>query len=552
MFGDATYAALPYGQSSIVTAAASIDPVVAMLTDESREIIHCMTVDAYTLPAGPVVTLYFADRPFLSPADDTPADTRFVADLVGFDSEASIVRGDGFGGMIDGGATAELINTGDLYTDLDATYALDGRAVEVRVGRYGDRHADMLTIFKGTVANLAAGNDRVKLHLKDRSALLEKPVTARTYPGGGGLGGTEDIEFKRRPVIVGEIFHFTPTLVDPSRNIYQMSALPFTGLIFGVFINGALQIFDVAYTDMTAFLASTPVGGEYTVGVDSPGGVWEDLYIKLGTVPNNQKVTASGALARSFTGSGLITNGTTSKASALYQMGRLSCGLAADDFDLDALAAYEARHPAAIGLYVDSNSDMTVWQAMERLCGESTFAGPRRDGKLITGLFGAPYGPPVLRLRERDILDLEQETMPAGLFPPPHRWAVGHTRVWTDMNGSIVLGVSDTARSFLSQQLRYSGYLDETLPDIHPLSPERTTLDDCYVEAADATAEGTRLYDLYTAGRRLWRVDTPPLGLVPEIGETIHIDHDRLTGRGVVVAHPYSRERGRVTLRVFI
>lgn len=537
------------------------DPNLMMLQDMTRTAVHAIALKAWDIEAEEETTLYFADHEFISASDDTPANTSFDGRLrraISF--SRSMIRAEGFGGLVKGDGTIVLDNGDGRFDGIEDDYALDGRGFEVRVGRRGDKFEDMLTIFTGTVMDFYTSAREVTILVTDRSTLFDLPLVNLTFSGDGEFEGGEDLYLKRNPFVLGEATNFSPPVVWPQKNIYMLNGPDFAsgGSTFQVFMNGVELDFYDLFTDPGALddLANDtnePPEGWFTAAVDLSG---DDLgvYIRLGVVPDNQVVTASLDLHRGL--GDMIDAEVTTKAAGIADMAVLADALTwPGEFDVSAFYALHAAQPYRIGLWWDQNSTATLGEAIDRLCGETSFAGFTGAGQLTVGVVSSELTSAALELNETSILEIEKERLPNGLTPPVWRWRLGWLRNWTDMQGRIAGSVGDLERAFFNEPIRAAGYQDSTLLDAHPTARERVSLDDMMVSFEDAAAEGERLYSLFTSGKRVYRIVTSYPGLLARFGETVFVRHWRFglsEGRlGMVLEDSYDAETGRVTLRVF-
>lgn len=525
-----------------------LDPRLAMLADQSRTAVHVVIVSAWHLADEEAVTLTWSDAEFISAGDDTPASASFQDRVKGGYIGRDLMRPAGFGGLVDGRGEVMLENRDGALDDLTDIYALSGRPVEIRTGLLGDRVDDMMPIFVGTVFDCYIEEDEVRLLIRDRAAEFEVPLVGLTYTGAGGKEGTSDLLLKRKPWVVGICYHLAPVLVDPQRNIYQVFVdASFTSFTVSAFVNGAQLNFLGLFSDYASFAAYAPPAG-YASGCHDD---WKGMFVRLGSVPDNQVVTVSAQKKEgSPLGSVLAT-----KSVALAQIAIVSGGLTwADDFDQASFSAYHAAHPYLIGFYADENDESTAGEAMDRICGERSFAVFNRAGKLRAGLVAAAGAIAAVALDATNIFTVSAPRLPDGLSPPVQRFRVGWAKRWiADMSGRVAAGVDAILRAFLAQPVRTAGYEDSTLKTAYRLAQDRHTVDELYDSYIDAASEAEALFALYSTGRGLREVEAARPALIVEPGQTFTVTDARFglaAGKALVsVGDRYDLATRRVTLK---
>lgn len=579
-FGAAPFGAGPEWPMSVGNSAAiaefviharALDPRIVMLEEMTRGAVHAVKINAWHKATSTEVTLYFSDREFVTQADDEVGNVRFVGRLAtALAFSRSMIRQQGYGGLVRGEGSIVIHNEDGRYDALRDEYAFDGRDVEVRVGRVGDYFLDMMTVWTGKVFD-TVGADQIEFKINDRVSELDVPLVTQTFGGTGGLDGTDDLFMKRCPFAIGDVVNVSPVLVWPQKNIYMVNSPAWGSLDYlpygyvNVSVNGADLLHAGAFTSVSdpGFVNFTsddppyvPPAGYKTVGIDLHSG---RIFVRLGSVPDNQVVTASIVLERDI---GNIAPGNlTTKAVAIGDVVFLSGQSWPGDFEVRAFRRHVAQQPYATGLWYDQNSSATVAEAADRLCGEATFFGATGEGQYTVGVMSDDMGSPVIHLNDTNILDIDIERLPNGLSPPVWRWKMGWMRNWTDMRGRIAGSVDDIRRGFLSEEIRVAGYQWPPLKTAHPLAQERESLDDMFVGDygsggagyLDAVDEARRLYDLYNSGRQVYRIVTTKLGLLARFGSTVHVTHRRYGLSGgkpmIVVADSYDSAATRGTYR---
>lgn len=114
-----------------------------------------------------------------------------------------------------------LVNV-DGALDALADYAVDGRFLTLKYGDENAAYNTFSTVLVAMMESISLERDRVSIRLRDPARQLDKPITARTYAGTGGLAGDATLKDTPKPVVVGEAVMIKPVLIDAARLIYQV------------------------------------------------------------------------------------------------------------------------------------------------------------------------------------------------------------------------------------------------------------------------------------------------------------------------------------------
>lgn len=261
---------------------------------------------AYGSGAAQTETLYFADSSrrdssgntgFVTESTDTPASTAFHTRIV---DPGNIGRHAYADGKTAGYTRLEVgaikLDNSDGYFDdwLDWHVNLDGRAVVIREGTAGTAYPSAwTTLLTGTIENFEITRSTLTINVRDKSFLLNKPVSQNVYLGDNvapdGLEGTpDDLGNKRKPVGYGTWQNIGPPLVNASKLIYQVKDGPVDD-ISAVYDRGASLTKGSDYTSEAQMLSVAPTAGQYRCWLT--GG-----YFRLGASPDGQ-ITAYGEYA---------------------------------------------------------------------------------------------------------------------------------------------------------------------------------------------------------------------------------------------------------------
>lgn len=467
-----------------------------------------------TLSVSFEYAIHVASHEFITDDDDTPADTPFYGALdQPLSFRRSIVRTEGFGGLIVGQGELVIQNSSGDYDFMPQYYALDGRNLEVKFGRPGDNYANWFTVFRGTASDYHVDETEFRVDLQDYGYKLEVALNTNTYAGTGGVNGGADLEGKRKPLCYGYCLNLTPVLVKANSQLYQVHDGSVQA-ISGVYANGVALTYDQDYATSAELLSATVPEGYYATCLAM--GLFRIDFLLDGDV-----ITCD--VEGDDSGTGFVST----QASIVRRIvGTKTVLVDPTDFYLPSFSIMDAASGYDIGYYADHNNDQTVSEAIATIIGFSGVVGFRRNGKIEVCLFMAPADPPHMYLDRTEIIDIRRERLPDGLTPPPYRWRVGYGRNWT-VQDEIAGSVSDARRAFLTEEVRYATAESLSVKVNHEFAQEPDAVGGFYRNKADAQAVADRLLDLYSATASLYRVVLGLRAYRLEIGSVVHVTFPR-------------------------
>jgi hypothetical protein len=167
--------------------------------------------------------IYAATQEYVTLSSDSLATQPFNGTLLQpLQITRSLLGSDIIGQFTAGTGKLILTNTDGEYDFLIERFAIDGRDIEVKIGREGDSYDDFFTIFKGTASDWSVEEDVVEIDIVDNAYKLSVPAQPNTYGGAGGVDGTTDLIGKRKPKCYGYVYNISPPLVVPASLIYQV------------------------------------------------------------------------------------------------------------------------------------------------------------------------------------------------------------------------------------------------------------------------------------------------------------------------------------------
>lgn len=233
-------------------------------------------------------TLGYATRP-----TDTPANTLYAPRLTGltfgFDAAGDPLRL---------GTGRIVLDNDDAALDPILDYVYDGQTAKVFVGDARDAYTDFKELLRFVVEQPNDGDRAISLVVRSPAYNLDRSIQTDRYGGTGGLDGGAELAGKPKSFAWGTITNQKATLVDASKNIYQLYSghelTPLSVAIgqnaFGVSIasisdQGAALTLGADYTNAADMNANVPAAGQFrTLNATQAGsGNQYGVYVRLGS-----------------------------------------------------------------------------------------------------------------------------------------------------------------------------------------------------------------------------------------------------------------------------
>lgn len=386
-----------------------------------------------------------------------------------------------------------------------------GRQCDVYVGPRGGVQAEFARVAQLLSRKISYDTKAISIIVDDYGFILDKPLQNTLFLGNDtGLEGGAEIKGQPKPVLIGQVRHILPILVESSTNTYQVHNGAYESAT-GVEDKGIAITFNADVADITA---STPPAGTYNTSLATG-------FIKFGTAPTVLTMDAEGhnssALGYVDTISGILRLLATVFAGLL------------DPSELDTIAftALESE-TAVLGNYFTSPT--TIRQAIETFHQSAASFGWLQPNKIFT--VGRITNPDVSTADfSLDASNDEVRDNPWSVIPweiPVYRVLVGFRRYHktvdpTDLDSSKTLA----EQKDYCQPYRFAFAEDLDVLVQTPEAAEITILTDIDIDA-DAQAFADEQLVLRKVERRLATV-APRIGLIKRgPGNVFELTDDRL------------------------
>jgi hypothetical protein len=457
--------------------------------------------------------IYTSTQEYVTLSSDSLATQPFNGTLLQpLQINRSLLGSDIIGQFTAGSGKIILTNADGEYDFLIERFAIDGRDIEVRIGREGDSYDSFYTVFKGTASDWSVEEDVVEVDIVDNAYKLSVAAQENAYGGTGGADGTSDLVGKRKPKCYGYVYNISPPLVVPASLIYQVHDGSVQA-ISAVYDRGVTLTAGTDYATYALLAAASISAGQY-------GTCKAQGYIKLGSSP-------SGTVTADVQGDN--TGGFIFKTADIVR--RVLTASVLDDPDdlyVPSFTAVNLANASEVGYYISPDDTTTVADVVAHLMrGVGGWGGFRRSGRFELGIFLTPTGAiPAAHFDKNDIFEMKRERLPSSMTPPPWRFRVGWQHNWTtqtDLAGSV----SATRKSFLSEADRYAEASADSIKTDHPFAQDRDPIISYFRDQADAQTEADRLLDLYRSTKALYRftVGIQPFAL--DLGDVVNVTYPR-------------------------
>jgi hypothetical protein len=457
--------------------------------------------------------IYAATQEYVTLSSDSLATQPFNGTLLQpLQITRSLLGSDIIGQFTAGTGKLILTNTDGEYDFLIERFAIDGRDIEVKIGREGDSYDDFFTIFKGTASDWSVEEDVVEIDIVDNAYKLSVPAQPNTYGGAGGVDGTTDLIGKRKPKCYGYVYNISPPLVVPASLIYQVHDGSVQA-ISAVYDRGVTLTAGTDFATYALLAAASISAGQY--GTCAAQG-----YIKLGSSPSG---TVTADIQGDNTGGFVSTT-----ADIVRRVLTASVLDDPDDLYVPSFTAVNSANSSEVGYYISPEDTTTVADVIAHLMrGIGGWGGFRRSGKFEVGVFLTPVGyAPSAHFERIDIFEMKRERLPTSMSPPPWRFRVGWQHNYTtqtDTAGSV----SATRKGFLAETDRYAEASDDSIKTDHPFAQDRDPIISYFRDQADAQTEADRLLDLYRSSKALYRFTVGTEPYILDVGDVVNVTYPR-------------------------
>lgn len=454
---------------------------------------YLVILKPYNLATSSEVTLYYSGEGFITKPTDTPANTLFEPRLVEpISFSRSMFSSGRIGGFSVPGFGELILTNADGGLDAFATYAWDGRSVEVRVGEDGAAYQYYFTIFTGQARTVEFDDLFIRVILRDDQNDFDIDYPDTLYAGTGGNEGSAELAGQAKPHCYGQVHNIEPVLVDATNYVYQVH-------------DGAIESIDAVYdagvaltltTDYTVDLAN----GRFTL-VAAPGGIIT-ADVK-GSKPGGTYI---------YTVADIIKHLVEDHAGFTYP----------DDFDTASFTALNTANSAVVGVYDRETTKLS--NVLDRLINSiGGFYGFDRDGNFQVGRVELPTGTAAAEFDSTTIIEITRLASEV----PSHQVRVNFNKNYRVMSESdFDPSITAAKRDSLVREFSVTTATDANILTSYP-NASALIVDTLMATSAAASTEASRLLTIYKTQRDVYRILVKTQPYVLKLNDVVKITFNR-------------------------
>lgn len=394
-------------------------------------------IDLITGGAGATTAFYVASSGFSTKPTDTPANTHIPGRLLDPGSlQRELFSGRRvFGAVRPSFGEIVLANDDGEYDDW-LTYGIAGAKVTVRWGAETDTAypGDYDTVYIAYCHSIVADFSTLRIRLRDRLELLDRPVVTESFAGTGGLEGTTALAGKLKQWVSSDPGYLPPVLVTESLWLYYVQSTRANPLeaSFALYEGGVALTRGTDYPDAATCLSTAPSAGQcrFWFGTSGAGPV----YVRLGTAPAYDL--------------------------RVYPLGQTSSGAAWTVANLASVAGITGgTGTVAIGAQLVDDPEITYAKVMEDGCAAAiSYFGMTRLDALVSGAFAVPAATALYSFTRHNARDWQRLPLD-GMDTPVWSVAVEAGETWpSNLQASATAALKD----YLSRTPVWSSFAAQT------------------------------------------------------------------------------------------
>lgn len=449
----------------------------------SQSAIRCVLIEVVAKVGGVETTRYLSNKPYVTSATDTPANTAYlpvVAGGVEFTEKLSL---DGSTSMSYGDIELHNVNG---ERDSWLTDIWRNRSIKVYMGDVRWTRSQFVMIFNGLVFDVdSRSREKINLKLTDKLQRLNNPITENKL---GGTGQTKDTLI---PLCFGECFNVTPLLTNAATLEYQVHDGAIERII-EVRDNGVPCGFTEFIATGKFKLNQSPVG---TITCSVQGDKYLGYINDIGSIIE-RIVTGFGLVGQKFTGA---------------------------DIDSTKLAAFKTANTAPVGIYISERTN--ILEACNQLAASVGARVAMSRGGLMSlikiDLPRSDAGTTVTAsdMKERSLSIIELPEVVASS-------KVGYAKNWS-VESNIQTGIPADHVAMFGQEWLTVTASDSTVATNYNLFKDPTMEETLLLKGTDATTECNRRLNLYKTQRKVVQYEGYPHLLTEALGNTQTVKHSR-------------------------
>lgn len=333
------------------------------------------------------------------------------------------------------------------------------KSITILVGDVRWLRADFVTIFSGTIEDIDSRSaSTLNIKVRDKLQRLNTPIS-ETKLGGSTVNKNELV-----PLCFGECFNVTPLLSNPATLEYKVHQSAIEGII------------EVRDNGVPVAATKTIAQGKFTLAAQPFGQVTCSVQ---GSKPSVWDKTVSKVIQQI-----VLNYGGTNK-------------LVSGDLDSAQLATFDAANIQPVGIYInDRDNTLSVCNQIASSVGAQLVMSRLGKLQLLKIELPAPGTP-----FDIGVDDIIQNTLSISSKQPVRAaYKVNYDKNWTVQQG-LQTGIPEEHKDMYALEYVSVTSEDATVKAAYSLDSEPVAIDTMLLTESDATAEATRLLNLYKTPR---------------------------------------------------
>lgn len=477
--------------------------------------ISTILVEATEIQGGPSSSLYLSNKPFVTSATDTPANTRY---------EPCVIGGISFNESLSLSNTVSLsygdIEIDNTYGVRDAwlNYVWANRPVNIYIGDVRWVKNDFRLIFSGVIADIGSKSlSTINLSLHDKLQRLNNPVSETLLPT---INTTADVLV---PVTFGEVFNVTPIVTDNIVNTLE----------YQVHTGAVEDIIEVRDNGVPVGFTKNLAAGKFTLNQSPYGQI-------TCSVQGHKNVTYYNDIANII-------------KEIVKNFGPTATRLVDADIDLTNFSGFSTAHTQAVGTYSKDNTNiLSVCNELAGSIGAQltmSSVGLLRLVQLVIPSSGTSWTVGYNDVEADSVVISDKSTVRAAT-------KLGYCKNWTPQEGDIAAGIPSQNVDLFNTEWLFSNTVDSSVQSTYRLTSAPVEEQTLLLQTTDADAESLRRNNLWKTPRFLYSMKAYAHLLPVELGDSVILTDNRFgllaSKTGTVVSISRNWLAGRVTIGVLV
>jgi hypothetical protein len=365
---------------------------------------------------------------------------------------------------------------------------------------------DFLMIFNGVVSSIdSKSRELLSINLVDKLQRLNTPLTEDKLGVYGTWSGGQTNKDIIKPIVFGEVFNISPTLIDPPNREYYIN-------------NGTMErVIEVRDSGVPISYTANNSTGKITL---TSGATVAQITASVQGVKQSLDLGNRGVVSISS----LFDNNIANLIGVIStQYGNTNNRLLATDLDYTNLSIFKALNPQKIGYYVsDRTNILNICQDIAGSIGAQLYM--TRTGKLQILQLGVPTLDTPVTITDNDIIlhSLSISNRP----PVKAASTLAYCKNWT-VQSNLVTDIPAAHKDSYALEFFTTTQSDATIQSRYKLDLAPVEKQTMLITTEDAIAEAIRLRDYFKIPKTVYKFTGIAKLLTLKLGQQVTLVHNR-------------------------